>query len=108
MEEVLVNVHGVREAAVVGVPDEILGEAVHAFVVLDEGADLTEERLRRHCHDRLEPFMVPSRIVVRASLPRTPTGKIDKARLAAERAEERAGRDESEHGPGARSGRGAA
>ena len=50
VENALSGIPGVREAAVVGVPDELMGQAVRAFVVLEEGADLDERAFRRHCH----------------------------------------------------------
>jgi amino acid adenylation domain-containing protein len=81
IEMVLSDVPGVKESAVIGVPDEILGEAPKAFVVLEKGAQLTEKELRRACQERLEPFMVPRQIEIVADLPRTTTGKIMKKGL---------------------------
>ena len=63
VENVLHDLDGVRQAAVVGVPDELLGQAVRAFVVLQEGATLTEKDLIRACRARLENFMVPRDVV---------------------------------------------
>jgi amino acid adenylation domain-containing protein len=82
VEAVLFNVHGVKEAAVIGVPDEILGEAVKAFVVLEPGAALTERELLRACQEKLESFMVPKHIALVPELPKTDTGKIKKTGLA--------------------------
>ena len=82
IEAVLCAVAGVREAAVIGVPDPILGEAPVAFVALEEGATVGEHELRRACQERLESFMVPRSFELRASLPRSPNGKIDKKALA--------------------------
>lgn len=81
VEAALLAVHGVREAAVVGVDDELLGQAVKAFVVLEEGARLTTKDLQRECQARLENFMVPKYVDVVASMPRTDTGKIRKKDL---------------------------
>jgi long-chain acyl-CoA synthetase len=75
---------GVRTAAVVGAPDRLLGQAIVAYVVLHEGADLTPAQLRRHCANSLEDYMVPARIELRESLPTTPNGKVDRSRLAEE------------------------
>jgi len=85
VENALVEVAGVKEAAVVGVPDARLGEAICAFVVLEKGAVLTSERLLLECRQRLEPFMVPQQIVFLRELPKTSSGKIHKAGLREQR-----------------------
>jgi len=82
VENMLMNIPGVKEAAVIGVPDEILGEAVKAFVVLEEGVTMTEKQLQKECQSRLENFMVPKYIVMVPNLPKTDTGKIKKTGLS--------------------------
>ncbi len=82
VEAALLAIPGVREAAVVGVPDELLGQAVKAFVVLERGARLGPKEIRFECQRRLEPFMVPKAVVVVPELPKTSTGKIKKTELA--------------------------
>jgi long-chain acyl-CoA synthetase len=83
IEDVLHAASDVREAAVVGIPDRLLGHAVHAHVSPQEGAELSEAALRSHCAERLEDYKVPRRIVIHAELPRTSNGKIDRLALAA-------------------------
>jgi amino acid adenylation domain-containing protein len=81
VEAVLHSIPGVREAAVVGEPDELLGQAIHAFIVAEEGATLTARAIRQHCRTRLEAFMVPQEIFFLAELPRTATAKVRKEGL---------------------------
>lgn len=81
IENVIYELEQVREAAVIGVPDEILGNAIKAFVALTDGATLTEAEVVKHCQKRLEKFMIPKFVEFRAELPKTSTGKISKKGL---------------------------
>lgn len=85
IEDVIAEVPGVRECAVIGVPDPATGEAVHAYVVA--GPEVTQQQLRadarEHCERRLARFKVPSSIEVVARLPHSATGKVAKGRLRA-------------------------
>ena len=75
---------GVEEAAVIGVADEFLGEAIHAFVTLKPEVETSEEDLREFARTRLPAFKVPKEIRIRAELPRLGSGKISKQALRAE------------------------
>jgi acyl-coenzyme A synthetase/AMP-(fatty) acid ligase len=81
VEDALLGIDGVREAAVVGVPDEILGEAIRAYVVLEEESALTEAGVIAACRSTLESYKVPKEVVILNELPKTPTGKIMKRSL---------------------------
>ncbi|HEY0951476.1 class I adenylate-forming enzyme family protein [Nocardioides sp.] len=82
VEEVLAEVDGVEEAAVIGVADPDTGEAVVAYVRAP-GADpaAVAAAARAHCEERLARFKRPSRIEVVETLPKTGTGKVQKGRL---------------------------
>ena len=82
IEAVLYDIPGVREAAVVGVPDDVLGHAIKAYVVLERGAALSDRDLKRRCREKLETFFVPKHVEFVAELPRTDTGKIKKSALS--------------------------
>ena len=79
IEDVLLEHPSVQGAAVIGRPDEVRGEEVHAVIVLAEGAEL--EDVKEHCAARLARFKVPSTWEVLDELPKTSTGKIDKKPL---------------------------
>ncbi|MCT7661219.1 class I adenylate-forming enzyme family protein [Mycobacterium deserti] len=81
VEDVLLAADGVREAAVVGVPDERLGEVPWAFVARTEKG-LTEDDLISWCRQRLTPYRVPARVVFVEALPRNDVGKVVKRELA--------------------------
>lgn len=84
VEDALHAIEGIREAAVVGVPDELLGEAVRAYVVLEDGASLTARDVILACRGALESYKVPTEVVTVQELPKTSTGKIMKRRLLPE------------------------
>jgi amino acid adenylation domain-containing protein len=81
VENALMNIPGVKEAAVIGVPDEVLGQAVKAYVVLEKGVSMSDKDIIRECQRRLENFMVPKHVVFVDDLPKTTTGKIKKTGL---------------------------
>ncbi len=79
VEAVLLRHSGVRECCVFGVPDEALGEAVAAVVVLLSPEHADEAALRAHCRAHLAPFQVPTHWRLRVeTLPRNANGKIDR------------------------------
>jgi long-chain acyl-CoA synthetase len=81
VEQAITEHPGVTEAAVVGRPDEALGEAVAAFVVADEGAVQAED-LRGFAAERLADFKVPCEFHFVEEIPRTGSGKVMRHRLA--------------------------
>ena len=83
VENVLYALPGIREAAVVGVPDPILGLAIKAVVALSSGATLSAEDVIRHCARHLEDFMVPKHVEFRDALPKSDNGKISRREVAA-------------------------
>lgn len=78
IENVLHGIDGVREAAVIGVPDNLLGESIRAYISLQIGYVYSEKEIRKICLSRLENFMVPQEIIILDELPKTSTGKISK------------------------------
>ena len=81
VENAICSLEGVREAAVIGVHDELLGEAIKAYVVLREGASLNGRDVIRHCLGHLEDFMAPKHVEFVRELPKTDNGKVRKAAL---------------------------
>ncbi len=81
VENAIYAIPGVRDCAVIGVPDVLLGEAVKAFVVLDPATTISEREVIRHCLARLESYMAPKSVVFVDELPRTDSGKIRKLDL---------------------------
>ena len=72
----------IKEIAVIGVPDKLRGEVVKAVVSLKEGAQLTQEDVRYFAKDHLAHFKAPQIVEFMDSLPKTSSGKVDKARLS--------------------------
>ncbi|MQA84265.1 MAG: AMP-binding protein [Streptosporangiales bacterium] len=87
VEFVLADHPLVNEAAVIGVPDDIRDEAVKAYVVPAEDAQLTASDVQAYCRERLASFKVPTIVEIRESLPKTSIGKIEKKTLRAESGE---------------------
>jgi amino acid adenylation domain-containing protein len=83
IENVVCQIDGVINAAVIGVPDDIMGKAIMAFIVKDSNGDLSEKDILKYCTEQMEIFMVPKYIEIIDDLPKTPNGKIDKKYLIA-------------------------
>lgn len=81
IEEVLLKLEQVAEAAVVGVPDKLMGERVKAVIVLKSGANLDETRVKEFCNEHMAEYKVPRIVEFRSTLPRNSTGKILKRML---------------------------
>jgi long-chain acyl-CoA synthetase len=81
IEDVIAEVAGVAEVCVAGVPDELLGEAVEAFVVLAPGAEILPERILAHCRENLALYKVPRAVHFRDALPRSAAGKVLRSEL---------------------------
>jgi long-chain acyl-CoA synthetase len=83
VERVLLTAPGVAACAVLGVPDERLGERVVAVVEVADGASLDEDAVREHCLANLAKYKVPERFAVVTAMPRNAMGKIIRAELPA-------------------------
>src|SRR3546814_8606117 len=86
VEEVIAELPGVREVAVTGVDDAILGQVVAAFLVRD-GDVPNETAVKAHCRQRLAGYKIPKQVAFVAELPRTASGKVRRAALT-QRSEE--------------------
>lgn len=81
VENALYNHPAVLEVAVVGVPDEVFGEQVKAFVVRKEGYNATARELKESLNKQLADYKIPSELVFIDELPRNPGGKVLKSKL---------------------------
>jgi long-chain acyl-CoA synthetase len=81
VEEVLYHFPGVKETAVIGIPDPRRGEQPLAFVAAEDGIRLDEKALQNFARERLADYKVPRRIVFLPALPRNATGKVLKTEL---------------------------
>jgi acyl-CoA synthetase (AMP-forming)/AMP-acid ligase II len=81
VENVIYAIPGVKEVAVIGIYDELLGQAIKCFVALDSSVDIDIMKIKKYCAENLEIFMVPKYFELVSELPKTNTGKIDKKDL---------------------------
>lgn len=77
VEEVLFQSGQVRQAAVIGVPDSVMGQVIKAFVVARDGSAVEVDRLLTYCGEKVPRYMVPRMIDVLSELPKTTSGKVD-------------------------------
>ncbi len=82
VESAIYQHSGVREAVVVPVPDDMLGNRLRAVVCAEDPGGLTREELLDHCRRRLPAYMVPDAVEFRDALPRNANGKVDRVALA--------------------------
>lgn len=82
IEAAIYQHHNVKEAAVIAIPDELVGNRIQAYIVPADRAEITEKEVQIHCSNLLPRYMVPEKIELRESLPKTSTGKINRKELA--------------------------
>ena len=80
-EEVLYRHPAIMEAAVIGIPDKMWGEEVMAFIVLNEGFEMTADEVIAYCKEHLADFKCPRKVAFVEGFPKTATGKIQKNKL---------------------------
>jgi len=78
IEQCLCELEGVSEAVVIGIPDDILGQAIVAYVRCSADNKVSEKSIMKHCQENLEDFMVPREVRFIEEFPKNSNGKIDK------------------------------
>lgn len=81
IENTIYRINGIREVAVIGVSDKIMGESIVAFVTTHADVQLTEKEIQRECTTHLEQFMIPQRVIFLDEMPKSSNQKIDKKEL---------------------------
>jgi malonyl-CoA/methylmalonyl-CoA synthetase len=82
IEEVVRELDGIADVAVVGIPDETWGEIAVAAIIQKPGSALDERAVRSFCKERIAAYKVPKRVLSLAEFPRNPVGKVIKPELA--------------------------
>lgn len=77
VEEVLFQSGKLRQAAVIGIPDDVLGQSIKAFVVPKDTETLDADALLSYCADKMPRYMVPKAVEILSELPKTTSGKVD-------------------------------
>ncbi len=78
IENILCALEGISEAAVIGIPDEILGQSIKAFIVKKDNFELSKNDVLLYCSKNMESFMIPGKVEFLEVLPKSPNGKVDK------------------------------
>ena len=81
IEEFIYTIDGVQDVQVAGIPDEKYGEIVGAFIIKEEGSDLTEEDVRDYAISKIARYKVPKHVFFVDEFPLTTSGKIQKYKL---------------------------
>lgn len=81
IENVIYKLPGIKEVAVIGIPDEIMGESIVAFITAHNREKPDEKAIQKECASKLEIFMIPQRICFLDEMPKSSNGKIDKKEL---------------------------
>lgn len=81
IEEFLYHLKGVRDVQVVGVPSKKYGEEVGAFIILDDGANLSDDEVRDYCRGKISRYKIPKYVFFVKEYPLTGSGKIQKFKL---------------------------
>jgi acyl-CoA synthetase (AMP-forming)/AMP-acid ligase II len=82
IEAVLYGNAGIKEAAVIAIPDDIVGNRIKAFVVMHTQNGTTPNDIKAYCREKIPSYMVPEAIEFRDELPKTSTGKVNRPLLA--------------------------
>ncbi|MCG8670264.1 MAG: acyl--CoA ligase [Pseudomonadales bacterium] len=81
IEELILEVSGIEECAVVGVPDDLLGQVLKAVVVLGQDEQVSKQIIMKYCKDNLPQYKMPKQLEFVEALPKTASGKIQKHKL---------------------------
>ncbi|MEO6682737.1 MAG: hypothetical protein ABIN48_07905 [Ginsengibacter sp.] len=78
IENFLFKIKGIKEVAVVGIPDIIMGESIVVFITTEKNTPLTEKDIKKECTAHFESFMVPYKVIFINEMPKNNNTKIDK------------------------------
>ena len=81
IEKHLLSVPGVKETAVVGLPDDIFGENICAILVPDDKAKIDLEYIRDHCKEKMAQYKIPTQLKIVSKIPKNAMGKVNKKEL---------------------------